>query len=64
MNEPFYKERARQVRAIAETADPFTRKRLLELANRYEGSTPRRLTRLPTVSVEDNSNDQHGGGNP
>ena len=36
MNEQFFHDRAKQVRALAENADPFTRIRLLELADRYE----------------------------
>lgn len=37
MNEQFRKEHARTVREIAEKADPITRKRLLDLASRYDG---------------------------
>jgi hypothetical protein len=33
----FLEERLRLVRALAEKADPFTKRRLLELADRYEG---------------------------
>jgi len=33
----FLEERLRLVRAIAEKADPFTKRRLLELADSYEG---------------------------
>jgi hypothetical protein len=36
MNEEFRKLRARAVRAMAEKADPFTKRRLLDLAARYE----------------------------
>ena len=35
----FIEERARTVRAIADHADPFTRRRLLALALRYENQT-------------------------
>jgi hypothetical protein len=46
MNEEFLQERARAVRSIAANADPFTKKRLLDLADRYEGINQRRpLTR-------------------
>lgn len=41
MNNDFLRERARAVRAIAEKADPFTKKRLLELAERYESGARR-----------------------
>jgi hypothetical protein len=43
MNDDFLRERARAVRAIAENADPFTKKRLLELAERYESGARRPL---------------------
>lgn len=57
MNDRFLEERARAVRSIADRADPFTKKRLLDLAERYEGSlgrssgTPARLTNLPTMDL-------------
>jgi len=31
MNEDFYKQQARRARDLAEKADPFTKRRLLEL---------------------------------
>ena len=46
MNEQFFHDRARQVRSLAEKADPFTRMRLLELADRYD-SKPRPPTPIP-----------------
>lgn len=46
MNEQFFHERAREVRSLAEKADPFTRMRLLELADRYERK-PRPPAPLP-----------------
>ncbi|MCP1845403.1 hypothetical protein ACVIHI_001677 [Bradyrhizobium sp. USDA 4524] len=36
MDDEFCKERARTVRALAEQADPFIKKRLLQLADHYE----------------------------
>ena len=36
MNEQFFHDRAREVRSLAEKADPFTRIRLLEIADRYD----------------------------
>ncbi|MCC8953627.1 hypothetical protein H8B02_09230 [Bradyrhizobium sp. Pear77] len=36
MDDEFCKERARTVRALAEQADPFIKKRLLRLAAHYE----------------------------
>ena len=35
MTKEFRKERAMTLRAIAEKADPFTKKRLLDLASKY-----------------------------
>ena len=61
MDDSFFKERARQVREIANNADPFTKKRLLELANRYERNTTRRVTPLPAVAVQDHADDQQNG---
>ncbi len=46
MNEQFFHDRAREVRSLAEKADPFTRIRLLELADRYDRK-PRPPTPLP-----------------
>jgi hypothetical protein len=36
MNDDYFKEQAARVRAIADRADPFTKKRLLDLAERYD----------------------------
>ena len=41
MNHEFLRERAQALRAIADTADPFTEKRLLDLAKRYEDNIAR-----------------------
>lgn len=38
MDKEFNEARAKLIRDIAETADPFTKKRLLALADRYEPS--------------------------
>ena len=57
----FSESAPRQVREIATKADPFTKKRLLELANRYERNTTRRVTPLPTIAVQDHADDQQGG---
>jgi hypothetical protein len=54
MNEQFFKDRAKTVREIADRADPLTKKRLLELANRYEGK-PRPPTPLPLPAVQSTS---------
>jgi hypothetical protein len=36
MDDKFYKERARQIRDLANEADPFIKKRLLRLARNYD----------------------------
>jgi hypothetical protein len=51
MTEEFRKERAMTVRALAEKADPFTKKRLLELAAKY-ARAQRPLTQIPSISAE------------
>ena len=48
MDDDFNKERAILVRDLADKADPFTKKRLLDLAERYDARSPRRPTPLPT----------------
>jgi len=53
-DEEFIRERVKSLREIAEDADPFIKKRLLDLINGYErrlGSAPRAPTRLPNVDV-------------
>lgn len=46
MNEQFFHDRAKTVRELAERADPHTRRRLLDLASRYD-KKPRPPTPLP-----------------
>jgi hypothetical protein len=46
MNEQFFHDRAKTVRELAERADPHTRRRLLDLASRYE-KKPRPPAPLP-----------------
>jgi hypothetical protein len=56
MNDEFLKERARAVRSIADRADPFTKKRLLDLAESYEariGRPFRGATRLAPPQILD-----------
>ena len=36
MDDDFYKQHAQRVRDLADKADPFTRKRLLDLADKYD----------------------------
>lgn len=52
MNDEYFKEHAARVRQIAGFADPFTKKRLLDLAERYDGKRPEsRTTPLPSVTT-------------
>jgi len=51
MDEEFRRERAMTVRAIAEKADPFTKKRLLALAAKY-AHAQRPLIQIPSTSAE------------
>ncbi|MCK1523839.1 MULTISPECIES: hypothetical protein [unclassified Bradyrhizobium] len=39
MEQEFYQGLAQRVRVIAERADPFTRRRLLDLAKRYDAKS-------------------------
>jgi hypothetical protein len=52
VNEEFREQRAITVRAIAEKADPFTKKRLLDLADRYERK-PKPPTAIPSMGDEE-----------
>jgi hypothetical protein len=51
MTDEFRKERAMTVRAIAEKADPFTKKRLLALAAKY-ALAQRPPTHIASISAE------------
>jgi hypothetical protein len=59
MNDEYFIEQSRRVRGLAENADPFTKKRLLALAESYDArlGRPSRATRqLPSVAI---SNQPH-----
>jgi hypothetical protein len=60
MNDEFLQERARAVRLIADRADPFTKKRLLTLADRYEGnlSRPSRAATRLSAAADEAGQDQ------
>jgi hypothetical protein len=67
MNEEYFKEQSRRVRTIAENADPFTKKRLLALAEGYDArlGRPSRATRqLQLVPMDSGKRADHsyGGG--
>jgi hypothetical protein len=60
MNDEYFKERALVVRTIADKADPFTKKRLLAVADKYDvrsGGPSRAVRQLPSVSI--NGSQQH-----
>ena len=55
MNDDDFKQQAERIRVMADNADPFTRKRLLDLAERYDAKLGRpsratRQLRLPDVA--------------
>ena len=52
LDEKFKKQRAKAVRDLAEKADPFIKRRLLDLAARYESDiAPRPSQRLSTYNL-------------
>jgi hypothetical protein len=52
LGQEFMKQRARTVREMAEKADPFIKKRLQELAARYEDDGLRPPTPLTPVNLK------------
>jgi hypothetical protein len=59
MNDKYFTEQARRVRSMAASADPFTKKRLLALAETYDaklGRPSRASRQLPLVAI---SGQQH-----
>jgi hypothetical protein len=62
MNDAYFKEQAERVRNIATLADPFTKKRLLALAEKYDPAEPLRATPLPAVAITSRHPDRNGGG--
>ncbi|MET3971938.1 hypothetical protein ACVWXN_000288 [Bradyrhizobium sp. i1.4.4] len=53
MDHEFNKQRAIFVRDLADKADPFTRKRLIDLASRYDAGLPTRTGPLPLPSINE-----------
>jgi hypothetical protein len=47
LDDKFYRERARHVRELVDKADPFIRKRLLDLAGNYDSLVSRSLAQRP-----------------
>jgi hypothetical protein len=63
MNDAYFKEHAAQVRNIASLADPFTKTRLLALAEKYDPAKPTRATPLPAVAINSEHAERNRGGN-
>jgi len=62
LDDEFNRQRANLVRDLATRADPFTRRRLLELALRYEKGSAK--TSPPRVTITgQNHKEQSSGGN-
>jgi hypothetical protein len=49
MDGEFLRERAAHCRALAEKADPFIKRRLLDLAARYDGGFPRQPSKASVM---------------
>jgi hypothetical protein len=65
MNDDYFREQASRVRAMADKADPFTKKRLLDLAQTYDARldrTPRSPAKLPSVSINSQPHTDHQDG--
>lgn len=62
LDDEFNKQRASLVRDLASRADPFIRRRLLDLASRYEKGPPKAKP-LPIPSLNDQrTSDRSDGG--
>jgi hypothetical protein len=66
MNDDYFREQASRIRAMADKADPFTKKRLLDLALTYDARLcriPRSPAKLPSVAINSQHHgDHHDGG--
>ncbi len=54
LDEEFIRDRAQRLQEIAKGADPFIKRRLLDLANSYErrlGKAPRPPAKLPSIEI-------------
>jgi hypothetical protein len=52
MDVEFLKQRAAHCRFMAESADPFIKRRLLDLAARYEASLPKLPSQASTILTQ------------
>jgi len=69
MNDEYFKQHADRVRALADKADPFARKRLLDLAERYDAKLGRpsratRQLRLPDTRDSGQGSASEGASEP
>jgi hypothetical protein len=67
MNEDYFKEQAARLRTMAGMADPFTKRRLLDLAEKYDRrKSVRRPPPLPSVTIDhqQHSDDRNSSGDP
>jgi hypothetical protein len=60
LDDEFNKRQANLLRDLASRADPFIKKRLLDLAQRYE-KRPRTPLPLPSIAGQDHADDNRGG---
>jgi hypothetical protein len=60
MEEEFLKERVRLIRDLADKADPFIKRRLMDLANNYDARLARASTSVKTHPVLDSSRAKWG----
>ena len=51
MDEKFLEQRSRLLRKLAQSADPFTRERLINLAERYDDCLPALSKALQRVDI-------------
>jgi hypothetical protein len=61
LEDEFNKQRANLLRDLASRADPFIKRRLLDLAARYE-KRPAKTKTLPPVSINPRANADHSNG--
>jgi hypothetical protein len=61
MNDEYFKEQSNRVRAMADKADPFTKKRLLALAESYDARLGRPSRATPPAFIVAIDDAEEGG---
>lgn len=61
LDDEFNKRQANLLRDLAAKADPFIKKRRLNLVNRYERPRTKPIP-LPTINCQNHADHKHGGG--